>query len=221
MNIPGLQLPLLFLPLPGHPAVPWGQWKQAFETNMVTSGASELPAGRCKAIRLTCLGMERQQISSLKPVALPSGSTTIATTRPSSEGTTVMGLDAIVALQMQIEGTPLQHLPLTSSPHNYSTENEAADMLSASGQRLYMSPEAYVLSKNRGVSELHAEPVQWKRLAVGRGSGHPSSSLTGAEMTADSCDFTQLVHLKKKEMNLSPKHISYTATITSNSQQMK
>ncbi|KAH6930132.1 hypothetical protein HPB50_010385 [Hyalomma asiaticum] len=71
---------------PGHPAVPRGQWKQAFETYTVASGASELPSGRRKAVLLTCLGMEEQRIfSSLKPAALPSGSSTVDTHRPSSE----------------------------------------------------------------------------------------------------------------------------------------
>ncbi|KAH7936857.1 hypothetical protein HPB49_005848 [Dermacentor silvarum] len=83
MSIPGLQPPPPFLPSPGHPAVPWDQWKQAFQTYMVASGASELPAERRKAILLTCLGMEGQRIfSTLKPADLQSGSA--PATSPSS-----------------------------------------------------------------------------------------------------------------------------------------
>ncbi|KAH6944416.1 hypothetical protein HPB50_002973 [Hyalomma asiaticum] len=112
-----------------------------------------------------------------------------------SEGITVLCLDAIEALQMQIQGASLQRLPLTpgtgtttptlpsdisyeyercfgkkheitkvlkqkvkvresvpsltSSPHNYFTGNEGADMLSASDQRLYMPPEKNMLSDTR------------------------------------------------------------------------
>ncbi|KAH6931211.1 hypothetical protein HPB50_022945 [Hyalomma asiaticum] len=64
MSIPGLQPPPPFLPSPGHPAVPWDQWKQAFQTYMVASEASDLPAERRKVILLTCLGMEGQRIFS-------------------------------------------------------------------------------------------------------------------------------------------------------------
>ncbi|XP_049269959.1 uncharacterized protein LOC119385471 [Rhipicephalus sanguineus] len=79
MSIPGLQPPPPFLPSPGHPAVPWDQWKQAFQTYMVASGASELPAERRQAILLTCLGMEGQRIfSTLKPADLLSGSASAA-----------------------------------------------------------------------------------------------------------------------------------------------
>ncbi|KAL1482154.1 hypothetical protein MTO96_034002 [Rhipicephalus appendiculatus] len=58
MSIPGLQPPPLFLSSPGHPAVPWDQWKQAFQTYMVASGASDRAGERRKAILLTCFGME-------------------------------------------------------------------------------------------------------------------------------------------------------------------
>ncbi|KAH7979958.1 hypothetical protein HPB49_012194 [Dermacentor silvarum] len=85
MSIPGLQPPPPFLPSPGHPAVPWDQWKQAFQTYMGASGASELPAEHRKAILLTCLGMEGQRIfSTLKPADLQSGFA--LATNPSSTG---------------------------------------------------------------------------------------------------------------------------------------
>ncbi|KAH7933654.1 hypothetical protein HPB49_014946 [Dermacentor silvarum] len=75
MSVPGLQPPPPFLPSPGHPAVPWDQWKQAFEMCMLASGASGLPAERRGAILLTCLAMEGQQsFSTLKSAELPSGS---------------------------------------------------------------------------------------------------------------------------------------------------
>ncbi|KAL3242992.1 hypothetical protein MRX96_020671 [Rhipicephalus microplus] len=63
MSVPELQPPPSFLPSPGHPAVPWYQWKQAFQTYMVASGASDLPADRRKAILLTCLGLEGHESS--------------------------------------------------------------------------------------------------------------------------------------------------------------
>ncbi|KAL1429319.1 hypothetical protein MTO96_016367 [Rhipicephalus appendiculatus] len=87
MSIPELQPPPPFLRSPGQPAVPWDQWKQAFQTHMVASGASDLPAERRKAILLTCLSMEGQRIfSTLKPVGLHSGSATVTTANPSSTG---------------------------------------------------------------------------------------------------------------------------------------
>ncbi|KAL1420004.1 hypothetical protein MTO96_024712, partial [Rhipicephalus appendiculatus] len=95
MSIPGLQPPPPFLPSPGHPAVPWDQWKQAFQTYMVASGASDLPAERRKAILLTCLGMEGQRIfSTLKPADLQSGSATATVASPSSTSDTESTHDA-------------------------------------------------------------------------------------------------------------------------------
>ncbi|KAH6942839.1 hypothetical protein HPB50_010820 [Hyalomma asiaticum] len=82
MSVPGLQRPPPFLPSPGHPAVPWDQWKQAFRTYMV---ASDLLAERRKAILLTPLGMEGQRIfSSLTPADLQSGCATATVVSPSS-----------------------------------------------------------------------------------------------------------------------------------------
>ncbi|KAL1419658.1 hypothetical protein MTO96_005072 [Rhipicephalus appendiculatus] len=95
MSFPGLQPPPFFLPSPGHPAVPWDQWKQAFQTYMVASGASDLPAERRKAILLTCLGMEGQRIiSTLKPADLQSGFATATVPSPSSTSDTESTHDA-------------------------------------------------------------------------------------------------------------------------------
>ncbi|KAH6944819.1 hypothetical protein HPB50_005364 [Hyalomma asiaticum] len=90
-----LQPPPPFLPSPGHPAVPWDQWKQAFQTYMVASGASDLPTERRKAILLTCLGMEGQRIfSTLTPADLQSGCATATVASPSSTSDTKSTSDA-------------------------------------------------------------------------------------------------------------------------------
>ncbi|KAH7977680.1 hypothetical protein HPB49_003167 [Dermacentor silvarum] len=99
MSIPVLQLPPPFLPSPGHPAVPWDQWKQAFQTYMVASGASELPAERRKAILHTCLGMEGQRIfSTLKPADLQSGSALATSPSTGDTGSTNDAYDSAIAL---------------------------------------------------------------------------------------------------------------------------
>ncbi|KAH6946846.1 hypothetical protein HPB50_015635 [Hyalomma asiaticum] len=85
MSVPGLQSPPPFLPSPGRPAIPWDQWKQAFETYMVASGATELLAGHRKAIQLTYWrGGGHRIFSAPKSAALPSGSTTVAIPRTTS-----------------------------------------------------------------------------------------------------------------------------------------
>uniref|UniRef100_A0A131YZW3 K Homology domain-containing protein n=1 Tax=Rhipicephalus appendiculatus TaxID=34631 RepID=A0A131YZW3_RHIAP len=122
--------------------------------------------------------------------------------------------------------------------HGDFSEKVAADMLSASNQGSYMSPEANMLSNNRGVSELCTEAASWQGLAVRRDSGPPSSHTSSssdeetykedgeqefsesdlqrmAKCTGDSSDSVTRFTLEK-EMNMTPKHVSRSGSILKN-----
>ena len=58
----GLQPPPPFLPTPGSPPIPWGQWKSLFDTYMLASAASKFNEDRRCALLLHCLGPEGQRI---------------------------------------------------------------------------------------------------------------------------------------------------------------
>ncbi|XP_049525142.1 uncharacterized protein LOC119465137 isoform X3 [Dermacentor silvarum] len=119
------------------------------------------------------------------------------------------------------------------------TDKAAMDMLSASNQGSYMSPEPNMLSNNRGVSELCTEAASWQGLAVRRDSGPPSSQTSSSsdeetykedeqelvasgekrmtEYTADPCDdIARFAILLEKETSLSSKHISRSGSILKN-----
>lgn len=69
--------------------------------------------------------------------------------------------------------------------NNDSSENEGAEMLSTSDQRLYMPPEPNILSNKREALEPCAERMQWSRLPVSTDSGQPSRrtrSLSGEKV---------------------------------------
>jgi hypothetical protein len=55
-------LPTAFLPSPGEPVVPWKDWKRAFSTYVVASGASEYTVERQIALLVHSLGQEGQRI---------------------------------------------------------------------------------------------------------------------------------------------------------------
>ncbi|XP_037503191.1 eukaryotic translation initiation factor 4E-binding protein Mextli isoform X2 [Rhipicephalus sanguineus] len=122
--------------------------------------------------------------------------------------------------------------------HGDLSEKVAADMLSASNQGSYMSPEANMLSNNRGVSELCTEAASWQGLAVRRDSGPPSSHTSSssdeetykedgvqefsesdiqrmAKCTGDPSDSVTRFTLEK-EMNMTPKHVSRSGSILKN-----
>uniref|UniRef100_L7LW34 Eukaryotic translation initiation factor 4e-binding protein mextli n=1 Tax=Rhipicephalus pulchellus TaxID=72859 RepID=L7LW34_RHIPC len=122
--------------------------------------------------------------------------------------------------------------------HGDFSEKVAADMLSASNQGSYMSPEANMLSNNRGVSELCTEAASWQGLAVRRDSGPPSSHTSSssdeetykedgeqefsesdvqrmAKSTGDPPDSVTRFTLEK-EMNVTPKHVARSGSILKN-----
>ncbi|XP_075530702.1 eukaryotic translation initiation factor 4E-binding protein Mextli-like isoform X6 [Dermacentor variabilis] len=120
------------------------------------------------------------------------------------------------------------------------TDKATMDMLSASNQGSYMSPEPTMLSNNRGVSEMCTEAASWQGLAVRRDSGPPSSQTSSSsdeetykedveqelvasgekrmtECSADPCDdIARFAILLDKEASLSPKHISRSGSILKN-----
>ncbi|XP_072142293.1 uncharacterized protein [Dermacentor andersoni] len=120
------------------------------------------------------------------------------------------------------------------------TDKATMDMLSASNQGSYMSPEPTMLSNNRGVSEMCTEAASWQGLAVRRDSGPPSSQTSSSsdeetykedveqelvasgekrmtECSADPCDdIPRFAILLDKEASLSPKHISRSGSILKN-----
>ncbi|KAL1480457.1 hypothetical protein MTO96_051012 [Rhipicephalus appendiculatus] len=134
MSMSGLAPRPPFLPTPGRPAVAWPRWLRIFENFLLASGASVCTPDRRNALLLHSLGVEGQRIFYTLPLPSSDNAKPDVTHKDCTkcllfyvvkEGTSLLGVDAIKAIGLQIDGSTLRCLETTTLPTNVGEEQSS------------------------------------------------------------------------------------------------